>query len=132
MEPFYIKATDSTPEIHFDLDKNIFYIKGKSVFNDVDEFYNPVIDWLKNLEGKVLDSILFHFDLEYFNIISSKRILFVLYTLNELRNNGMDIKVSWSYSVEDEDMKEVGEDYACMVNLPFNFICKSIEHEEIG
>lgn len=129
MKPLYIKATDSTPEIHFDLGKNIFYIKGKSVFNEVDEFYNPLIEWLKKIEGKAIQPILFQFDLEYFNIISSKRILFVLYTLNELRNNGMDIQVSWSFSVEDEDMKEVGEDYACMVNLPFNFVCKTIEHE---
>ncbi|MGE0561614.1 MAG: DUF1987 domain-containing protein [Flavobacteriales bacterium] len=129
MKQFYVKATDSTPEIRFDLGENIFYIKGKSVFTEVDEFYDPVIDWLKNLDGKITNPIIFHFDLEYFNIISSKRILFVLYTLNELRNNGSDIEVSWSFSVEDDDMKEVGEDYACMVNLPFNFICKSLEHE---
>lgn len=129
MKPFYVKATDSTPEIKFDLGADIFYIKGKSVFTDVDEFYDPVIDWLKNLDGKINTPITFHFDLEYFNIVSSKRILFVLYTLNELRNNGSDIQVSWSFSVEDDDMKEVGEDYACMVNLPFNFICKSLEHE---
>ena len=129
MKPFYIKATDSTPEIRFDIGENLFYIKGKSVFAEVDIFYDPVIDWLKNLDGKLNNPINFQFDLEYFNIISSKRILFVLYTLNELRNNGADIRVSWSFSVEDDDMKEVGEDYACMVNLPFNFVCKSVEHE---
>lgn len=129
MEPFYIKATETTPEINFDFSNNVFSIKGKSMFLHVDEFYNPIIDWLKNLDGKISHPITVVFDLEYFNIISSKRILFVLYTLNELRNNGSDIEVSWTFSIEDDDMKEVGEDYACMVNLPFNFICKSLEHE---
>ena len=131
MEPFYVKATETTPEINFDLGNNVFSIKGKSMFLHVDEFYDPVINWLKDLDGKLTSQITFVFDLDYFNIISSKRILFVLYTLNELRNNGSDIQVSWNFSVEDEEMKEVGEDYACMVNLPFNFICKSLEHETI-
>lgn len=131
MEPFYLKATETTPEINFDLEKNVFSIKGKSVFLHVDEFYDPILEWLKNLDGKLTQPITVIFDLEYFNIISSKRILFVLYTLNELRNNGSDIEVSWTFSLEDDDMKEVGEDYACMVNLPFNFVCKTIEHEAI-
>ena len=131
MESFYLKATETTPEINFDLEKNVFSIKGKSVFLHVDEFYDPVLDWLRNLDGKLTQPITVIFDLEYFNIISSKRILFVLYTLNELRNNGSDIEVSWTFSLEDDDMKEVGEDYACMVNLPFNFVCKTIEHEAI-
>ncbi len=131
MEPFYLKATETTPEINFDLEKNVFSIKGKSVFLHVDEFYDPVLEWLRNLDGKLTQPITVIFDLEYFNIISSKRILFVLYTLNELRNNGSDIEVSWTFSLEDDDMKEVGEDYACMVNLPFNFVCKTIEHEAI-
>ncbi|MBI2280047.1 MAG: DUF1987 domain-containing protein [Bacteroidetes bacterium] len=131
MESFYIKATETTPEINFDLGKNVFSIKGKSVFLHVDEFYDPILEWLRNLDGKLNRPITVVFDLEYFNIISSKRILFVLYTLNELRNNGLDIQVSWNFSLEDDDMKEVGEDYACMVNLPFNFVCKTIEHEAI-
>ena len=131
MEPFYLKATETTPEINFDLEKNVFSIKGKSVFLHVDEFYDPILEWLRNLDGKLTQPITVVFDLEYFNIISSKRILFVLYTLNELRNNGSNIEVSWTFSLEDDDMKEVGEDYACMVNLPFNFVCKTIEHEAI-
>lgn len=131
MERFYREATETTPEIIFDLDMNKFSIKGKSMFIHVDEFYDPVINWLKNLEGKLIHPITVDFDLEYFNIISSKRILFILYTLNELRNNGLDIQISWNFSIEDDDMREVGEDYACMVNLPFNFTCKTLEHESI-
>jgi len=129
MESFYRKGTDETPEINFDIVQNQFLIKGKSVFSDVDEFYNPVIDWLKAAEGMLPEKTTFVFDLEYFNIVSSKRILFILYTLNDLRSKGADIHVTWSFSLEDDDMKEVGEDYACMVNLPFHFICKSVEPE---
>jgi hypothetical protein len=60
-------------------------------------------------------------DLEYFNISSSKRILFLLYKLNELTESGMDVKVQWFYRQSDEDMFEVGQDYAYMVKVPFEF-----------
>lgn len=60
-------------------------------------------------------------DLEYFNITSSKRILFLLYKLNELSENGSDVKVEWLYRETDEDMYEVGQDYAYMVKVPFEF-----------
>ncbi len=128
MKSLYRELTETTPEIIFDIQNNIFTIKGKSVFTEVDEFYTPIIEWLKNLEGKRTQKYTFEFDLDYFNIVSSKRILFILYTLNDLRNKGLDVHVVWNFSLADDDMKEVGEDYACMVNIPFNFVCKKIEH----
>jgi hypothetical protein len=60
-------------------------------------------------------------DLEYFNISSSKRILFLLYKLNELAEVGNDVHVEWLYRETDEDMYEVGQDYAYMVKVPFVF-----------
>ena len=63
----------------------------------------------------------FKIDLEYFNISSSKRILFLLYKLNELSENGHSVKVQWLYRDSDEDMYEVGQDYAYMVKVPFEF-----------
>ncbi len=60
-------------------------------------------------------------DLEYFNITSSKRILFLLYKLNELVDSGKKAKVEWYYRQSDEDMYEVGQDYAFMVHVPFDF-----------
>lgn len=131
MEIVNIKSTDVSPEIVLDIEKNIFSIRGKSVVSEVDSFYAPVLDWLEKAEGRLLHKMVFIFDLEYFNIFSSKRILFILYRLGELKKIGVDISVVWYFSSEDEDMKEVGEDFACMVNLPFEFVCKSIDHELI-
>jgi hypothetical protein len=71
----------------------------------------------------------FVFDLEYFNIFSSKRILFILYKLSDLKASGVDINVIWHFSLEDDDMKEVGEDFACMVNLPFEFVSNTLYSE---
>jgi len=129
MEIIRILPTDVSPEVIFDIEKNNFSIKGKSVVTEVDSFYTPLLDWLENAEQKVDNRIDFVFDLEYFNIFSSKRILFILYKLSDLKKAGVDINVIWHFSMEDDDMKEVGEDFACMVNLPFEFISNSLQPE---
>ncbi|MCB0401932.1 MAG: DUF1987 domain-containing protein [Flavobacteriales bacterium] len=130
MEILKIAATDVSPEVIFDLSTNTFLVKGKSVVTEVDSFYAPLIDWLEQADGNIGNQrIDFVFDLEYFNIFSSKRILFMLYRLSDLRQSGADVNVIWHFSVEDDDMKEVGEDFACMVNLPFEFINNTLQPE---
>ena len=129
MDKIRIEPTEVSPEIIFDVENNNFSIKGKSVVTEVDSFYSPLIDWLENAQGKLDKRIDFVFDLEYFNIFSSKRILFILYKLSDLQVAGANINVIWHFSMEDDDMKEVGEDFACMVNLPFEFISNTMHPE---
>ncbi len=129
MEKIRIESTEVSPEVVFDIQNNNFSIRGKSVVNEVDEFYAPLISWLENAVGKIENRVDFVFDLEYFNIFSSKRILFILYKLSDLKKSGANINVIWHFSMEDDDMKEVGEDFACMVNLPFEFISNAVEPE---
>ena len=129
MEKIRIEPTEVSPEVVFDVENNNFSIKGKSVVTEVDSFYAPLIDWLENAQEKLDSRVDFVFDLEYFNIFSSKRILFILYKLSDLKVAGADINVIWHFSMEDDDMKEVGEDFACMVNLPFEFISNTMHPE---
>jgi hypothetical protein len=44
-----------------------------------------------------------------------------MYKLNELADIGKDVYVEWFYRSTDEDMYEVGQDYAYMVKVPFVF-----------
>ena len=129
MEKIRIESTDVSPEVIFDIENNIFSIKGKSVVTEVDSFYAPLIEWLENATGKINKRVDFVFDLEYFNIFSSKRILFILYKLSDLNVGGANINIIWHFSMEDDDMKEIGEDFACMVNLPFEFISSTMHPE---
>lgn len=131
MNKIRIEATEVSPEVIFDIDNNNFSIRGKSVVKQVDRFYAPLIEWLENADFKENQRIDFVFNLEYFNIFSSKRILFILYKLSDLKVSGADINVIWQFSMEDDDMKEIGEDFACMVNLPFEFISSTLQPELI-
>ena len=45
--------------------------------------------------------------------------LFMLYKLKELFDSGKAVVVIWSY--DDDDIREAGDDFAQMVDVPFQF-----------
>lgn len=122
MDPLHIEATDKTPQVYFDAESGRFEIIGKSIPQEAESFYAPVLDWMEEYVATQPNKTKVIFKLDYFNISSSKRILFMLYKLNDLVDNGKDVSVTWHYADSDEDMKEVGEDFAFMVRVPFEFI----------
>jgi len=121
MEPMYIDGTDETPDVKLDVGKNIFEFTGKSLPEDVITFYNPILEWLDGYAENLNDSTQFTFTLDYFNTASSKMILDILMKLEEFQDKGKEVKVKWNYAEDDEDMQEAGEEYAEIVDVPFEF-----------
>lgn len=122
MQALNIEATEKTPAINFDPATGTFEIKGKSIPNDAEAFYAPVLEWMENYVKSPGKKTSVELNLEYFNITSSKRILFILYKLNDLIDAQHDVSVKWYYADTDDDMHEVGQDYAFMVKVPFHFV----------
>ena len=127
MEALYISETQKTPEIIFNPQSGIFSIKGKSIPDDAEEFYKGVLNWFDDYLARPNAKTEVSIDLEYFNISSSKRLLFLLYKLNELNSGLNTARIKWMYNEDDEDMFEVGQDYAFMVKVPFDFISYTID-----
>jgi hypothetical protein len=121
MEGLSILGTAQTPLILFNPLIGNMEIKGRSIPDAPDDFWLPILNWFESYLIQPAPKTTFKIDLEYFNISSSKRILFLLYKLNELAERGLDVCVEWHYKAEDEDMFEVGQDYAYMVKVPFKF-----------
>lgn len=119
MDLLSIEATDETPKIILDPDNNIFEFSGKSLPEDVTTFYGPVLDWLDQYGQSANDKTVVDFKLVYFNTASSKLILDILFKLEEIHEGGIDISIVWHYQEEDEDMEEAGEEYADLVEMPF-------------
>jgi hypothetical protein len=122
MNRLYLAPTEISPEITLDPTEGKFEIKGKSIPRDGKEFYEPILKWVEEyaLGPNLVTN--FEFDLEFFNITSSKMLLFILYKLNDIRTAGNNVKITWYYRDEEDDMYEVGEDYAFMVDVPFEFL----------
>jgi len=121
MAALRIEPRDDSPLVILNREKEQFEISGKSMPEDVVDFYTPVLEWLNDYKADPLENTEFNFKLIYFNTASSKLILDVLMILEEISENGHNAKVKWHYMESDEDMLEAGEEYAEMVELPFEY-----------
>lgn len=121
MEPLIIQETEDTPEIILNPQEDTFKISKISVPEDAYEFYSEVIAWLKEYAKSPNSETIFEFDLEYVNTASSKQLIQVILALEEVGKNG-NVTVKWYYEEIDEDMQSLGERYAKLVDLNFEFI----------
>jgi hypothetical protein len=122
MDIIKIQGTDDTPTIVLDVENDVYQISGRSLPEDVGAFYDPILDWLDGFAESSTDKMTFGFKLEYFNTASSKLLLDILLKLEEMFENGKEILVKWYYPEDDEDMEEAGEEYADIVDVPFEQI----------
>ncbi|MCW3083082.1 MAG: hypothetical protein JWP12_448 [Bacteroidetes bacterium] len=114
-----INRSDSYPDIIMDKANGIFEIKGISLPENGKDFYQPVLDFLTEYAEAPNEVTHFLFNLRYFNISSSKMLLFILYKLQEIQTPERKVMVTWCY--DDEDILEAGKDFEQMVKLPFQF-----------
>jgi hypothetical protein len=119
METIKIQGTEDTPKIILDAENDILEISGRSLPEDVSSFYEPVLNWLNEYAENPATKTVFNFKLTYFNTASSKLLLDILMKLEELHEKGNDVVIRWHYPEDDEDMAEAGEEYADIVDVPF-------------
>ena len=119
METIKIQGTEDTPKIMLDVENDIMEISGRSLPEDVSSFYEPVLNWLNEYAENPNKKTVFNFKLTYFNTASSKLLLDILMKLEEMHEKGNDVLIRWHYPEDDEDMAEAGEEYADIVDVPF-------------
>jgi len=117
MEPLRTTETNDTPKVNLDKAAGLFQIEGRSLTETPAEFYKPAIQWLKDYAKGPNPDTQVTFKFEYLNVESSKSILDILNILEEIPG----AKVTWYFGVQDEDMEEIGEELAELVNIPFSF-----------
>jgi len=125
MEILKIENTEDSPQIVLDRNSDILEISGRSLPEDVNTFYEPMMSWIEEYAKDPLDVTVFNFKLTYFNTASSKIILDVLTQFEEMIEEGHQVLVRWHYLIEDEDMMEAGEEYSEMVDVPFEMVSHS-------
>jgi hypothetical protein len=119
METIKIQGTEDTPKIILDAENEFMEISGRSLPEDVSSFYEPVLNWLSEYAENPKKKTIFNFKLTYFNTASSKLLLDILMKLEEMHEKGLDVLIRWHYPEDDEDMAEAGEEYADIVDVPF-------------
>lgn len=124
LEPLKIEPTHKTPKVHFDPSENVFELSGRSIPEDSVGFYKKILDWIDTYGAAPNPKTEFKFELEYFNTSSSKNILELLKKLEKIFQSGNDVRISWYYDEDDEDMEETGEDYKALLTVPLELIMK--------
>jgi hypothetical protein len=118
MTPLHIAATATTPAITLDKEKGLFSISGRSLPEDSLEFYSPVMKWLKEYLNTPNEDMLFEFRFEYINTISVKVIQQILASFD----NVPGVRIKWYFGEEDEDIEDLGRQFAEIQKLDFEFI----------
>ena len=122
MEALILKPSEDTPEVILNPKENIFRIARISVPEDAFEFYQPIIQWLKEYAQNPLPETVFEFDLEYVNTASNKQLMQLMLVLDEIAQKA-PVTVKWFYESIDEDMLTLGKRYSKLAkNINFEFI----------
>jgi len=125
METLRIEATDDSPQVLLDQEDNQFEISGKSLPEDVVDFYQPVMDWMTSYREKPNARTEFNLKMIYFNTASSKQIMDILMILEEMVEEGHEVVIRWHSKQSDEDMQEAGKEYEEMLEIPFEHLTYS-------
>jgi hypothetical protein len=124
IEPLKIEPTHKTPRVMLDPSKGMFELGGRSIPEDAIGFYKRILDWVDEYGNEPSSNSHFKFDFEYFNTSSSKNILELLKKLESIFNKGHDIRITWYYDEDDEDMLETGTDYKALLSVPLELVTK--------
>lgn len=121
MESINLRGTYDTPGVVLDAQTNEFVISGRSYPEDTAEFYIPILEWIDNYVKKPNKKTTFVFKLDYFNSSSYKPFLDILLKLGQIKKKGFDLTIEWHYKEGDMDIKEAGEEFSEIVDMPFSY-----------
>lgn len=128
MKKLHIKSRKDSPEIILDPATNIFRFKGICHPENVTKFFQPVMEWLdeyylfskKINKAEPIKVIIFF---RYFNSATYKYLITLLQKIIEFKELGSTIFVEWHYEIEDEEMKESGEELFEFSGLNIPYVC---------
>ncbi len=109
MESLIIEGKPDTPSVQF-LPEGFASIGGRSLPENANEFYNPLVEWVRNYAQETGKELRFEVRFNYFNTASSKMILEIF----EVLPKGSVIE--WYYPQDDEDMQDAGEGFEALLN----------------
>jgi hypothetical protein len=119
MEPLRIKITNSTPSIYLNNVTGNFVMTGRSFPEEAIKFYQPVIEWIKGYAEEPNENTKFTFKFEYINSASCRALCTIMEILEELFLKGKNVEVEWKYNIEDNELKEAGNELSEIYKMPF-------------
>lgn len=121
MKELRIAPTKTSPEIILNPD-GIVKIRGRSIHENVTDFFAPVEDWISGYILMPAEVTCVDLNLEYFNSASAKVFIHLLQKITYVSLKHKKFIINWYYEDGDEDIYERGEYFASVLDVPFHFI----------
>jgi hypothetical protein len=119
---YSVEPTLTTPKIVFNAETGEISVIGSAIMDNAEAFFAPFIAKVEEYAKVPKENTVLNLNLKAINVAASKRILFLLFCLQEFKSEKYSVTVNWFFNEENEDIRDLGEDYNFMVNLNFNFI----------
>ena len=120
MERIQIKPETNSPRIDFDPVNGVLTFEGKSLMEDSESFYLPLVEWIIKYTENPCKGTVIDFKYDYFNTSSSKWLITITKQLKVLYNTDPTTVVNWFWP--DDDILEYGEVIRDLVDMPINMI----------
>ena len=122
MEKLEIERKANTPSVLFDPESGSLKIEGRSIPENPGDFYDDLIDWIREYFKNPKSLTTFDLNLEYVNSGSSKYLLGLFRVMKEEVQKGHKININWYYEEDDEAIQSLGKHYKTSLKIPFNMI----------
>jgi hypothetical protein len=118
---FFLPSSDKTPEVRFSHNEGLLEIIGASYPENAQAFYENLLAkidiYVQNPPTKKTKIRLFF---SYFNTGTNTPIFALFRTLEELNKKpDHSVEIEWQYDEDDDDIKELGEYFSGMIEIPF-------------
>ena len=127
-DPIIIEPAAKSPEVIFDKENNIFQIRGRSISENANEFYEPLEIWLKEYFKNPNPQTKLVLNFDYLNSSSLIHISIIINLLEKNYNKGADVLLVWQYEENDELIENTGIELNLISNIPF--VTEVFEAEE--
>ncbi len=114
-----IDSTRHTPLVVIDEKEGSVIIAGVSIPENAYVFFRPLEEYIEALDPEQTKAFKFTFRLEYMNTLSSKAFLDYMRIVKDLKQ--IPITVTWEYYSDDEEMRDHGETFSEIVDIPFSY-----------
>jgi hypothetical protein len=120
LKGLYIKGTSKTPEIDFS--PGMIQISGRSIPEDSISFFQPIMKWIEAYVANPEKFTKVNLKIEYINSGSNRFVYNILKMIDEGHRAGHNFSISWYYEEDDDTIKNLGEDFAALLKVPFNLV----------
>lgn len=123
MAGLHLDRTEKTPEVDFEPEAGLFRLEGTSIHENAERFYRELINHVETYVRHPAARTRIQISLDYFNSSTSKYLLDLLKLLDEVHASGKgEVELEWHYTADDLDMKEAGEDYDALLEMPVRLV----------